>query len=111
MALKVVGSNPIIHPRNETEAFASVFSFLGWIKWDSKGRPERSEGKKVSGGHFLSLWENPGAADGIPMGCWQLLRIVAEKFWGALFLLDFTVRYAMLTLEWRYLYDKNVRTE
>ena len=26
---------------------------------DSKGRPDRREGKKVSGGHFFSPWESP----------------------------------------------------
>ena len=34
---------------------------------------------------FLSPWENPGAADGIPMGCWQLCRIVAETSLKGLF--------------------------
>jgi len=26
---------------------------------DLKGRPDRREGKQVSGGHLLSPWENP----------------------------------------------------
>ena len=34
----------------------------------------------MSGGHFLSPWENPGTADGIPEGCWQLSRIVAAGY-------------------------------
>ena len=34
------------------------FSF-SFHRRDLKGRPERSEGKKVSGGHFFSPWESP----------------------------------------------------
>jgi len=29
------------------------------VRQDLKGRPDRREGKKVSGGHFFSPWENP----------------------------------------------------
>ena len=35
---------------------------------DSKGRPERREGKKVSSGHFLSPWESPSKKDCAPEG-------------------------------------------
>jgi hypothetical protein len=31
-------------------------------------RPDRREGKKVSGGHFFSSGENPWNVDGIPQG-------------------------------------------
>ena len=43
------------------------FSF--WRNRDLKGRPERSEGKKVSGGHFLSPWENPSVFRRSPQDC------------------------------------------
>ena len=33
---------------------------------DSKGRPERSEGNKVSSGHFISPWESPSVSRCIP---------------------------------------------
>ena len=46
---------------------------MEWI-WDSKGRPERSEGKKHAGGMFFSPWENPCAFDGTPEGCWQMCK-------------------------------------
>jgi len=36
---------------------------------DSKGRPDRREGKKVSGGHFFSPWESPSKARRIRKGC------------------------------------------
>jgi len=45
-----------------------------------KGRPEQSEGKKHAGGMFFSPWENPGTADGIQSGCWQLCRFIAELY-------------------------------
>ena len=37
---------------NKKRIPSGILSFYLWI-WDSKGRSERSEGKKVSGGHFL----------------------------------------------------------
>ncbi len=47
------------------EAPSGVSSFCLCRK-DSKGRPERSESKKVSGGHFFSPWESPSASDAPP---------------------------------------------
>jgi len=38
-------------------------------QWDSKGRPDRRSGKKVSGGHFFSPWENPYPHERAPYGC------------------------------------------
>ena len=50
-----------------------------WNEWDSKERPDRREGKKVSGGHFFSSWENPWKTDGIPEGCWQFFISYARN--------------------------------
>ena len=79
MALKVVGSNPIIHPIKNPEAFASGI-FYGVDNGIRRGRPERSEGKKHAGGMFFSPGENPGAFDGIPVrGCWQMRNRYRSK--------------------------------
>ena len=43
-------------------------SFLVWGR-DSKGRPDQREGKKVSGGHFFSPWENPPVSGRSPQDC------------------------------------------
>ena len=67
MALKVVGSNPIIHPIKTNPIHSDGVCFY-LVVWDSKGRPERSEGNKQSGGLFLRVWENPWKADGTPQG-------------------------------------------
>ena len=40
-------------------------------KVDSKGRPDRREGKKVSGGHFFRPWENPQPYERTRYGCGQ----------------------------------------
>ena len=53
--------------------------FYLWNEWDSKERPDRREGKKVSGGHFFSSWENPWAFYGIPQGCWQRPRMIRTR--------------------------------
>ena len=53
--------------RKKETSHRDVSFFLAWI-WDSKERPNRRAGKKVSGGHFFSSWENPGLFDGIPRG-------------------------------------------
>ena len=34
-------------------------AFFWCERWDSKGRPERSEGKKHAGGMFFRPWESP----------------------------------------------------
>jgi hypothetical protein len=50
----------------QTNPCCSVLPSGGYFYWrssrDSKGRPDRREGKKVSGGHFFSPWENPCAS-------------------------------------------------
>ena len=43
--------------------------FYGEKLRDSKGRPDRREGKKVSGGHFFSPWENPYPYERTQYGC------------------------------------------
>ena len=45
------------------------------VRADLKGRPDRREGKKVSGGHFFSPWENPLAAERRRYAC-ELLSIL-----------------------------------
>ena len=70
MALKVVGSTPIIHPIKESLRFAEGF-FYGVDDGSRRGRPDRREGKKVSGGHFFSPGETPWMADGTPKECWR----------------------------------------
>ena len=45
---------------------------MAWI-WDSKGRPERSEGNKQSGGLFVRPWENPSGSERSPPGLWAEL--------------------------------------
>ena len=42
-------------------------------QWDSKGRPDRRSGKKVSGGHFFSPWESPSVFGRIRYGCGRKL--------------------------------------
>ena len=67
VALKIVGSSPIIHPIKKKHSYWSA-SFL----WNGyrirRERPTRRVGKKVSGGHFFSSGENPRKADGTPQG-------------------------------------------
>ena len=51
---------------------------------DSKGRPERSEGAKQSGGLFCRPWESLSDLRRIPKGCgsnWNLYK--AQKRWNA----------------------------
>ena len=45
-------------------------AFSGAADLDSKGRLGHSPGKKVSGGHFFSPWENPSVSERIPQGMW-----------------------------------------
>ena len=52
-----VGSSPISRTKKEADPFGSA-RFL-CSKRESKERSDRREGKKVSGGHFLSPWESP----------------------------------------------------
>ena len=47
-----------------------LVSFFAPLR-ESKGRPERSEGKKVSGGHFFSPWEIPSFSERNPEDCEQ----------------------------------------
>ena len=47
---------------------------------DLKGRPDRREGKKVSGGHFFSPWENHSLMDALCMGVDIRLSCVAGKY-------------------------------
>ena len=69
MALKIVGSSPIIHPMKK--ALASASAFFRGVNGTRRGRPNRREGKKVSGGHFFSPGESPCTADGSRYGCWR----------------------------------------
>ena len=57
---------------------------LGWTFFadgagDLKGRPERSEGKKVSGGHFFSPWENPSLSGCGPSACKRKARMIENE--------------------------------
>ena len=54
---RVGGSSPF--RRTKKRKHHPVFPLFACAGRDSKGRPERSEGKKVSGGHFFSPWESP----------------------------------------------------
>ena len=46
--------------RNDCEKAVPTGGGLFWCeRWDSKGRPERSEGKKHAGGMFFRPWESP----------------------------------------------------
>ena len=47
----------------------NVPPLFGTPEQDSKGRPGRREGKKVSGGHFFSPWESPLIYGRIRYGC------------------------------------------
>ena len=47
---------------------------------DLKGRPERSEGKKVSGGHFFSPWENPSLSGCGPEDCKREARTMEIEY-------------------------------
>ena len=68
MALKVVGSNPIIHPRNKNQGFCLGFLFSGnkWIMGFE--RPLR----KVSGGHFSGRGRIHGKPTALRKECWRL---------------------------------------
>ena len=48
---------PILRPNRKAHPKGGLFYLDG--HWDSKYRPEQSEGKKQSGGLFLRSWENP----------------------------------------------------
>ena len=55
-------------PTKNPVTISVVTGFLWW--WDSKGRYQSAErGKKVSGGHFFSPWENPLLHRRTPCGC------------------------------------------
>ena len=56
------------HKQKKTTPFGVVF-FCLLSEGDSKGRPDRREGKKVSGGHFFSPWESPLVWGRIRYGC------------------------------------------
>lgn len=62
---KVGNESPSLH------AFGCGFSFWWRLGRDSKGRPQRSEGKKVSGGHFFSPWESPFGFQTHPVRMWM----------------------------------------
>ena len=46
---------------------------------DSKGRPDRREGKEVSGGHLFSPWENPQPYERIRYGCGHKAIVCRRK--------------------------------
>ena len=52
------------------------------LRWDSKERPDRGEGKKVSGGHFLSSWESPSDLRRIRYGCGSNSNVWMRKCVG-----------------------------
>ena len=49
-----------------TDTRMGIRSFILSPERDSKGRLDRREGKKVSGGHFFSPWESPWMAERNP---------------------------------------------
>ena len=59
---------PILRPKMKTAHLGGLHFSFGQCR-DSKDRPERSEGKKQSGGLFLRPWENPFLSERIPLGC------------------------------------------
>ena len=84
MALKVVGSNPIIHPiKKDTQP--GVF-FYGMGMGFERPPPVRTLVEKVSGGHFLGRGRIHGtqtaATKGrrqVPFLVWYILRLEAPK--------------------------------
>ena len=61
---RVIIRIPILRPNKKAHPKGGLSYLDGY--WDSKDRPERSEGKKQSGGLFLRSWENPFLAERIP---------------------------------------------
>lgn len=60
MALKIVGSSPIIHPIKNKHPFrVLIFYGIRWIMGLEESGPPVRAGKKVSGGHFFSSGESP----------------------------------------------------
>ena len=51
-------------------------AFFWCERWDSKGRPERSEGKKHAGGMFFRSWESLLRFETHPVGMWIKLESV-----------------------------------
>ena len=70
-----VGSSPISRTKYLQIPFGIWRYFCLRERWDSKGRPDRREGKKVSGGHFLSSWESPSKSRCIQYGCRWILNM------------------------------------
>ena len=68
---RVGGSSPFRCTKKEDAIWHPLFWYIGRV--DSKGRPERSEGNQVSGGHLVSPWESPSNPRRIRYGCgWDL---------------------------------------
>ena len=60
VALKIVGSSPIIHPIKITPSVRMVLFLWNPVNNGTRReRPARRAGKKVSGGHFFSSGESP----------------------------------------------------
>ena len=64
------------YPPHKKDIRKDVF-FYG-VNGIRRERPDRREGKKVSGGHFFSSGENPCVQDGSRYGCWPA-RIIYES--------------------------------
>ena len=70
-------SNRQLLSKNELPLWGGSFFVQ---RWDSKARPERSEGIKQSGGLFYRAWESPSTFRRIPEGCeWKLNMSDNEK--------------------------------
>ena len=65
--MRCIVSSNVVYAKIWADPFGSAHIFM--LRWDSKERPDRREGKKVSGGHFLSSWASPSNSRRIRYGC------------------------------------------
>ena len=78
--LRRVGSSPISRTKIPVTPYGVTGIFCA--EMDSKERPDRREGKKVSGGHFLSSWESPSDLRRIRYGCGSNSNVLIRKSVG-----------------------------
>ena len=80
VALKIVGSSPIIHPIKITPSVRMVLFLWNPVNNGTRReRPARRAGKKVSGGHFFSSGESPMAFGTQSVGLWSESHIFSRK--------------------------------
>ena len=73
--MRCIVSNNAVYAKYLQISFEIWRYFCLRERWDSKGRPCRRQGNKVSGGHFVSPWESPSKSRCIQYGCRWILNM------------------------------------